>query len=97
MKWPFGNYRAEHQATAGAPASQIVPATMTDLHALQLAQMEIKIKSLEQCVVMLAQGIRTLAEAQNQNIMVMQKQFQDLAQYVMRPRASIMGDQQEKN
>ena len=68
-----------------------------DMLTARLLHLEARMVGVEKSCIMIAEAMKTMADASNHNFGAMQKQFLQLVNYVMTPRVSIMGEQKEKN
>ena len=92
--WPF-----DKQSSLSYSSTQLEKTiTPEEVIIARMIHLEARVESLEHCVLMISEAFKNLAETQNQNFLAMQKNFLQLASYVIRPSKSIMpGEQQDTN
>jgi hypothetical protein len=71
--------------------------TTNDMRDLKIATLEQYIIGLEKVIIELCYAIKAHNEITDQNFRTMQKNFENLADFVLRPRDSIRGDQKDTN
>ena len=80
-----------------ADLPKVGPAPLGDLTHLKLLELEQRILGLEAAIIEVCMVIKKNQETANLNTLTIEKNFLNLANYVMRPRTQIMGESQDKN
>jgi len=93
--WPFDKSKERHLFPQVPAGSMHQPVDMTP--EARIRALEVKCAQLEWAIHEICTAIQITQEASNHNFASMERMFQKLVQYVMRPSKHIMGEQKDVN
>jgi hypothetical protein len=93
--WPFDDPR--NQIPAPRSARQLGPDPVGDPRDLKIQELRERLLGLECAIIEICTIMKSNQEINNANFKAMEQGFLSLIQYVMTPRASILGERKDKN
>lgn len=93
--WPFDD--PKNQIPTTTPRKAIGPAPLVDSKDLKIQELEQRIFGIECAFIQLCTAMKQHQDVCNVNFQAVEQSFVDLIGFIARPRASIMGDDQERN